>query len=47
MNFYLEKVNNEKYMWKCCIFITLGLLILHLLYNMYYEKTDDEYNKQK
>jgi len=42
MNFYLEKVNYENNMWKCCIFVTLGLFILHLLYNSI-TKNDTKY----
>jgi hypothetical protein len=46
MNFYLEKVNYENHVWKCCMFVTLGIFLLNLLYNFYNDK-DDDHKKHK
>ena len=45
MNFYLEKVNYENNIWKKAIYLTLIILILHLLYNLYYDNVEKKHNK--
>ncbi len=42
MNFYLEKVNGENNIWINAVYITLILLILHLLYNLYCNDNNEE-----
>jgi hypothetical protein len=47
MNFYLEKINYENNIWKNAIYLTLIILILHLLYNLYCDNQSNQkkYNK--